>query len=70
MDSTSTAQGRGFPVMLTAALMALTVNGAFGLVLAKASTNGQRQYDAWYHSGSDTQVAEATAPQHKPSARS
>ena len=69
MDSTNTAQGRGFPVMLTAMLLALTVNGAFGLVLAHASTNGQRIYDAWYHGGSDTELAQA-ATQHKPSARS
>ena len=59
MESINLAQGRKLPVMAVAMAMALTVNGAFALVLNSASTSGQRMFDAWYHSGSGTMVAES-----------
>lgn len=55
MDRMKTAQGhkakRGFPVMVVAMGLALTVNAAFGMVMGNATTHGQRIYDAWYGSG-------------------
>lgn len=65
MESINVAQGRKLPVMAVALAMALTVNGAFALVLNGASTSGQRMFDAWYHSGSSTIVAEAAGDSHK-----
>ncbi|HZR36154.1 MAG TPA: hypothetical protein VFA75_12310 [Nevskia sp.] len=57
MDSNKSAQGRKVPVMVAAAAMALMVHGAFAAVLVKASTDGQRIYDAWYGHGSKTLLA-------------
>jgi hypothetical protein len=54
MKSINEAQGRGFPVMAMA--LALTVNAAFGYGLTKASTSGQRLFDAWNSGG--TMVAD------------
>jgi len=63
MDRMKTAQG-GFPVMLAALVMALTVNAAFGVALSKASTNGQRIYNAWNYSGA-TMYADASSAVRK-----
>jgi hypothetical protein len=65
MERTQTAQGRKIPVLVVAAALALTVNGAFAMVLAGASTKGQRMYEAWYKSGGETMVAMVSTEQHK-----
>ena len=69
MESIKLAQGRKLPVMVVAMAMALTVNGAFALVLTGASTNGQRMYNAWYKTGG-TMVADASGELHKLCAKS
>ena len=61
--------GRGFPVMLTAMALALTVNAAFGMALSHASTDGQKIYHAWYNSG-ETMVADASNEVRKLCAKS
>jgi hypothetical protein len=73
MEKMKTAQGgvagRGFPAMLTAMALALTVNAAFGMALSHASTDGQKIYHAWYNSG-DVMVADAGNVVHKLCAKS
>ena len=64
MNSNKQAQGRGVRMMLLGMGFALTVHAAFGYGLTKASTNGQRIYDAWNNS-SDTMMAYAGAVQHR-----
>jgi biopolymer transport protein ExbB/TolQ len=64
MNSIKQAQGRGVSMMAMGLAFALTVNAAFGLVLAKASTNGQRYYNAWF-SSSNTMMADASVAQHR-----
>lgn len=70
MESIELAKGRKLPVLVVAAVMALTVNGAFALALTGASTSGQRMYDAWYKSGGTTMVATAAAELRKLCAKS
>ena len=74
MDRMKMAQGskagRGFPVMVLAAAMALTVNAAFGLALSNASTHGQRIYDAWYNGDGGSMYADASSALHKLCAKS
>jgi regulator of RNase E activity RraA len=65
MDRMKMAQGRGFPVMLVAMAMALTVNAAFGVALTRVSTNGQRIYQAWINSAGDTMYADASGVMRK-----
>jgi hypothetical protein len=57
MDKMKTARGLGFPAMLGAAAMALTVNAAFVVTLTRAGTDGQRIYSAWIESGGDMVAA-------------
>jgi hypothetical protein len=70
MESIKLAQGRKIPVLVVALGMALTVHGAFAVVLANASTPGQRMYEAWYKSGGVTMVADASTELHKVCAKS
>ena len=69
MDRMKTAQGykakRGFPVMVVAMGLALTVNAAFGVVMGNATTHGQRIYDAWYYGTGATMYADASSALHK-----
>ncbi|MDE0855334.1 MAG: hypothetical protein OSA97_13030 [Nevskia sp.] len=51
MNKVQAVAGRGFPRMVVALALALTVNASFGAALAGASTTGQKIYAAWYHSG-------------------
>jgi hypothetical protein len=64
MNSNTQAQGGNLRIMALGLVFALTVNAAFGFTLAKASTNGQRIYNAW-NSTSDTMMADAGAVQHR-----
>ena len=64
MNSNKQAQGGTFRIMALGLVFALTVNAAFGYTLTKASTSGQRIYDAW-NSTSDTMMADAGAMQHR-----
>lgn len=74
MDRVKMAQGskasRGFPVMVLAAAMALTVNAAFGVALGSASTHGQRIYNAWYNGDGASLYADASGAVHKLCAKS
>ena len=66
MDGIKLAQGRKVQLTVVAVALALTVNAAFAAVLVKASTDGQRMYNAWYGHGSKTMVAstEHKVPAH------
>jgi hypothetical protein len=64
MNSIKQAQGGNLTMMALGLAFALTVNAAFGYGLAKASTNGQRIYDAWNNTGG-TMMAYAGAVQHR-----
>jgi hypothetical protein len=64
MNSIKQAQGRSLPMMAMGLAFALTVNAAFGFGLAKASTNGQRYYNAWISQGGDM-MADAGGAQHR-----
>ncbi len=74
MDRMKTAQGykakRGFPVLVVAMGLALTVNAAFGMVLGNASTHGQRIYNAWYNGDGASMYADASSALHKLCAKS
>ena len=64
MNSNKQAQGGTFRIIALGLAFALTVNAAFGFTLARASTSGQRIYDAWNNS-SDTMMAYAGGVQHR-----